>query len=116
MSKRTGPTNEKLIALIRNLKKLSNSQKAPIWKRIAFELEKPTRSRVSVNLSKIEIYIKPNEIALVPGKVLGTGTTKAKVVAFSFSSSAKEKLGKNMIKLENLIKENPKAKGVRIIC
>ena len=53
MSKRTGPTNEKLIKMIREMKTLSNSQKAPIWKRIAFELEKPTRSRVSVNLSKI---------------------------------------------------------------
>ncbi|GAG29486.1 unnamed protein product, partial [marine sediment metagenome] len=50
--KRTGPTNEHLRKLIAELKKLSIEQNAAIWKRIALELERPTRQRRIVNISR----------------------------------------------------------------
>jgi len=39
---RTGPTNPVLKELILELRKVSYTEKAKIWKRIADDLEKPT--------------------------------------------------------------------------
>lgn len=120
MSKRTGPTNPILMNLIHELKKRSNEQSINLWKRIANDLEKPTRQRRVVNLSSISRYTKENEIVVVPGKVLGAGDLKHKVTisAFQFSNGAKEKIekaGAKVITLLELSKENPSGKGVRII-
>ncbi|HLD15229.1 MAG TPA: 50S ribosomal protein L18e [Candidatus Nanoarchaeia archaeon] len=114
--KRTGPTNDNLRKLIIDLNTISKKLKIPLWSRIAFELNKPTRKRREVNLRQINSYINDGEIALVPGKVLGDGdlTKKAKVAAFRFSESAKAKI-KDSLSIEELVKTNPKGKGVRII-
>jgi len=118
--KRTGPTNPILQDLIRELKKASIEQNVAIWKRVATDLEKSTRSRRIVNLSKINRYTEDNEIIVVPGKVLGSGELnhKISVSALKFSESALEKLNKigaKVIPLIDLIKENPKGKKIRII-
>jgi len=118
--KRTGPTNPILKELIRELKKASIEQDAAIWKRVATDLEKPTRNRRIVNLSKINRYTKENETIVVPGKVLGSGELdhKLHLSAYKFSESALEKLqkiGAKAIPLKELIKENPKGKKIRII-
>ena len=120
MSKRTGPTNPILQNLINELKKKSKEQSINLWKRVATDLEKPTRQRRVVNLSSISRYTKENEIIVVPGKVLGTGNLEHKVTisAFQFSDGAKEKIekaGAKIIPLLELSKENPSGKGVRII-
>ncbi|MFH1209620.1 MAG: 50S ribosomal protein L18e [archaeon] len=119
MANRTGPTNIHLKNLIRELRKLSTKQNVKLWKRIAYELEKPTRKRREVNISKIDKYTKENEIALIPGKVLGSGdlTKKITVSAFQFSQKAKEIINKKgkAISIQDLIKDNPKGKKVRII-
>ena len=114
--KRTGPTNDNLRKLIIDLNTISRKLNVPLWSRIAFELNKPTRKRREVNLKQINSYINDGETALVPGKVLGDGilTKKAKVAAFRFSESAKAKI-KDSLSIEQLVKENPKAKRVRII-
>ena len=114
--KRTGPTNDNLRKLIIDLNNASKKLNVPLWSRIAFELNKPTRKRREVNLRQINSYINDGEIALVPGKVLGDGdlTKKAKVAAFRFSESAKAKI-KDSLSIEELVKTNPKGKGVRII-
>jgi ribosomal protein L18E len=52
MAKRTGPTNIHLQQLVRELKKLSTKEKAPIWKRIAEDLAKSTRQRREVNIAR----------------------------------------------------------------
>ncbi len=112
MVKRTGPTNTTLKALIREIKK----NKAPFWQRIAKELEKPARQRRTVNVFHLDKNAKGKEILVVPGTVLGDGTfTKANTVAaWRFSAQAKEKI-KNTKSITQLLKDNPKAKGVRII-
>jgi len=118
--KRTGPTNIILIKLVAELKKRSNEQEAEIWRRVANDLERPTRQRRVVNLSSISRYTKENEIIVVPGKVLGSGDLEHKLTisAFQFSDGAKEKIekaGSKIVPLLELSKDNPSGKGIRII-
>ena len=120
MAKRTGPTNVVLQQLIAELKKKSIEQNANIWKRLATDLEKSSRSRRVVNLSRISMYTKENDIIVIPGKVLGAGEIghKLTISAFQFSESAKEKLIKNgskIVSLCELSNQNPQGKGIRII-
>ncbi len=120
MAKRTGPTNPLLKELIVELKRRSNEQSANLWRRIAIDLEKPTRQRRAVNLSKISRYAKPNEVIIVPGKVLGSGMLEHKLTisAYQFSEQAKDKIQKSGAKIVSLLelsKEKPDGKGIRII-
>ncbi len=118
--KRTGPTNENTVALIQALRKESSSVKNALWDRVADDLEKPTRIRREVNLSKLARYTKPNETVIVPGKVLGAGQLNHSltVAALNFSSNARMQIQKaagKTITINELIKQNPKGKDVRII-
>ena len=82
--------NQQLQTLIFELKRKSVDEKVTIWKRIADDLERPTRIRRVVNLSKISKYINDDEIALVPGKVLGGGDLEKKVTVAAFTFSKQE--------------------------
>src|SRR3989339_1724381 len=118
--KRTGPTNPLLRDLIGELKKRSNEQDANLWKRIALDLEKPTRQRRAVNLSRINRHTKENEVVVVPGKVLGSGDLNHKLTisAYQFSEQAKDKLeksGAQIVSLLEISKEKPDGKNIRII-
>lgn len=102
------------------LKKRSSEQDVNIWKRVAVDLEKPTRQRRVVNLSSISRHTKENEIIVIPGKVLGAGDLSHKITisAFQFSDGAKEKIekaGSKIVPLLELSKENPSGKGIKII-
>ncbi len=117
---RTGPTNPELKELILELRKVSYTEKAKIWKRIADDLEKPTRNRRAVNINRINQHTKKNEIIVVPGKVLGTGNLdhNITIAAFSFSEGAKKIITdakSKAITIEELLKKNPKGKDIRII-
>ncbi len=117
---RTGPTNEELSRLISELRKASAVQKVGLWKRIAFDLEKPTRNRRVVNLTRIDKNSNKNELVVVPGKVLGAGEiTKGVIVAaWQFSGQAKEKIIKakgDCMSIEELLAKKPKLSEVRII-
>lgn len=118
--KRTGPTNPTLQRLVGELRKQSTEQSVSLWKRLASDLEKPTRKRRSVNLSRIGRVTKENEVIVVPGKVLGSGDVNHKLTisAFQFSDSARQKLeesGSKIVPLDELIRENPSGKRIRII-
>jgi len=109
--KRTGPTNPLLQDLIGELKKRSNEQSVNLWKKIASDLERPTRNRRAVNLSRINRYTKENEIIVVPGKVLGSGMLNHKLTisAYQFSEQAKDKIekaGAEIVPLLNLQQAN----------
>jgi large subunit ribosomal protein L18e len=91
-----------------------------IWKRIAKDLEKPTRQRRIVNLYKINKNTKDSEAVIVPGKVLGTGELdhKVLVVAWDFSDGAKEKITKAKgacMTIPEMLEKNPKGKDLRIM-
>ena len=120
MTKRTGPTNIHLKELIIELKKNSASHNSNLWNRIAEELARPTRQRRIVNLSRINRYTKENENIIVPGKVLASGDLdhKLTIAAWQFSEQALDKIKKSnsrAILINELIKENPKGRGIRII-
>lgn len=119
MVKRTGPTNYQLELLIEELEKKASEKGVKLWKRVAFELKRPSRQRRVVNIYKIDKYAKEGETVLVPGKVLNTGelTKPVKVAAFSFSKTAEEKIRKKgqTMSISELISKNPEGKKVRIL-
>ncbi len=113
-------TNTELNNLIQELKKEASEKKVKLWKRIASDLEKPTRQRKAINLNKINLLTKENEIVVVPGKVLGNGEIdhKITVAALNFSLSAEEKMKKSncdIYTLSEFVRNNPKPKNVRIL-
>ncbi|NYZ74904.1 50S ribosomal protein L18e [Candidatus Micrarchaeota archaeon] len=112
-----GPENVQLKALINFLEKAGTKNKAPVWKKAAFLLAKPTRQRPEVNLYSIEKNSKDGSTVLVPGKVLSQGMLSHKVTlaAFRVSKPAAAKLAKNgskTISLNQLVETNPTGKGV----
>ena len=117
---RTGPTNEGLKALILALRKESSTEKTALWMRVADDLEKSTRNRREVNLSGLSRNTKPNEVVVVPGKVLGAGALNHSLVvaALNFSAGARvqiERVSGKAISIGELVKQNPKGKNVRIL-
>ena len=117
--KKENNKNEQLKSLIRELKKTAIDNDVKIWKRLAVDLEKPSRQRRVVNVFKIEQYSKPNEIIVVPGKVLGTGvlSKKVDVAAYNFSDEAYKKISEkgSAISITELKKKNPQGKKIRIL-
>jgi large subunit ribosomal protein L18e len=112
--------NTKLESLIKELKKKSITEKVNIWKRIATDLEKPSRKRRIVNLYSISLNAKENEIVIVPGKVLATGDLNKKITiaAYEISQQAEEKIkssGSKIVSIIDLIQSNPKGNKVRIL-
>lgn len=116
----TMKSNIHLQNLVHELKKHSNVEQVGVWKRVALDLEKPTRCQRIVNLSRINTNTKNNETIVVPGKVLGGGELDhtVHVAAYAFSVQAKDKIQKakgSVYSLLDLVKQNPKGKDVRII-
>jgi large subunit ribosomal protein L18e len=113
-------SNEQLQSLIGDLKKQSRLENVAIWKRIAVDLERPTRDRRIVNLSRIARVTKENDTVIIPGKVLGTGELahKLTIAAYTFSGSAIDKLVKakcTWYSIPDFMKKNPKGQKTRII-
>ncbi len=102
------------------MRKESTSSKAALWDRVADDLERPTRERRVVNIGRISRNTKPNEVVVVPGKVLGSGLLSHSVVvaALSFSNSARERIEEakgKALSIEQLLKQKPNAKDLRIL-
>ncbi|MBN2880639.1 50S ribosomal protein L18e [Candidatus Woesearchaeota archaeon] len=112
--------NEALQHVVDVLFKVAKENKINFWKRVAEDLLKPARKRIAVNTSKIEQVANDNDNVVVCGKVLGYGTLtkKVTVVAYQFSDSAVksiESAGGSVMSIQDFVKKNPKATGVRII-
>ena len=118
--KRVKKTNLVLRELIETLYKYAKTLDAPIWARVAEELEKPSRKRRVANISKINRYTKPNDYVVVPGKVLGAGELDhpVTVAAFAFSKTAIEKItraGGRAVSIFKLLEERPTGSNVKIV-
>ncbi len=111
--------NKELVGLISELKRLSIEKKVKIWKRVAEDLEKPTRDRRIVNIYKLDRNTKDKEVVIVPGKVLGTGdlSHSVDVAAFSFSDDAFKKISEKgkALTIKDIMKNNPEGKNIRIM-
>ena len=120
MKKKMRKTNPVLVSLINDLKKQAIEKEAPIWKDIAKRFEKPLNNWPEVNLDRISKYVNEKETALIPGKVLSDGNfdKKITIAAWKFTDNAVEKIkkaGGKTIKIEELMKDNPKGKNIRIM-
>ncbi len=118
--KRTGPTNPVMKELILSLRKESTISKAALWDRVADDLEKATRQRRVVNISRIALHTKANETVVVPGKVLGSGILPHSVIvaALSFSEGARERIEQakgKALTIDQLLKQKPKAKDLKLL-
>ncbi|BCS90707.1 MAG: 50S ribosomal protein L18e [Candidatus Micrarchaeota archaeon] len=94
-----------------------NNKKIGYIKRALKLLNRSRRSRLGVNLYKIDKYTKENDYVFVPDKLLAVGKLNhpVKVLALSYSSKALEELkrsGSEILDVERFLKE---AKGVKII-
>jgi|SRR3989338_1241634 len=117
---RTGPTNANLRSIIIELRRKAYADDVPLFARIAEDLEKPTRQRRQVNLSKINRYARKGELVVVPGKVLASGdlSQNVTIAAWKFSQEALNKITKaksKAITINDLMKNGVKDAMVRII-
>lgn len=113
-------TNNDLKLLISELRRVSSTEEVALWKRVAADLSKPTRQRRIVNLTRINKFTKDNDVIVVPGKVLSAGDIdhKVDVAAYQFSDTAKAKIESakgTAITIPEMLKSNPKGKGIKII-
>ena len=118
--KKLKATNPELISLIRDLKKKSQESQTELWRKLARSLASSKRSRVAVNVSRLNRYTKEGETVVVPGKVLGAGKSDhpLTVAAFSFSNVAQSKIQTakgNCLSIRDLMKKNPTGKNVKIV-
>lgn len=104
-------TKKKLSPLL--VETIRQAKKHKAWLEVAGILSTPRRKKIQVNLDKIK------EDLVVPGKVLSQGEAKKnRVVAFSFSERAKEKIvkaGGQAINMLDEIKKNPEMKGLKVL-
>ncbi len=87
---------------------------------IAKILSRPIKKSLRVNLKDIENKMGNDKNILIPGKILSGGeiSQKVRVVAWSASEKAKEKMKKSGVVFVNLaeeIKKNPELKNLKVI-
>ena len=118
--KKIKATNPELVKLIQDLKKKSRENKTELWRSIAKRLSASNRSRIAVNVSRLNRYTKEGETIAVPGKVLGAGNPDhpMTVAAFAFSDLAKAKILKakgKCLSIRDLMEKNPTGKNVKLM-
>lgn len=96
------------------------AKKNEAWLKIAAKLSGPRRNRENFNLREISSNSKEGENVVICGKVLSMGELdkKIKIIALNFSESAREKILKSGSKASSIleeIKNNPEAKGIKIL-
>jgi large subunit ribosomal protein L18e len=103
-----------------SLRSAFKRSKAPIWRALQEELAGPRANRREINVRRLAEISKADEVVVIPGKVLGTGSLghKLTVCAFSISQTAAKKIiqsGGTVLTFDDLINKHPDGKGVRII-
>ncbi len=115
MSRVTGPADYYKRKLIRDLWKT----KRKIWKKISKKMSGPRRNQLEVNLYRINKKTKPNDVIVVPGKVIANGLLNHKITiaCFNYSQSAKKKIeasGSKLLTIEELLEQNPTGSGIKV--
>jgi large subunit ribosomal protein L18e len=112
--------NQEVILMVKQLKKASAKNKAPIWSKLAQLALKPKSAKRVVNLKKINDLTKENDVVIIPGKILATGNIDHKISlsSFSISNSAAKKIiesGGKILSFSEIIEKIPNGNGVKII-
>ncbi len=115
-----GKTSDVVRTTIEELRTVSRTKGAPVWRAVADRLGKPARNWAEVSLDKANANINEGEIGVVPGRVLGNGSPRRglQIAAFGFSKSAREKLvaaGGRAMTLTELAGSSPKGAKLRIL-
>ena len=118
--KKVKATNPELVELIQDLKKKSREDKTELWRKIAERLSTSNRSRVALNVSRLNRYTKEGDTVAVPGKVLGAGKADhpMTIAAFAFSDRAQSKIMKakgNCLSIRDLMETNPEGTNVKVM-
>ncbi|MFL6494293.1 MAG: 50S ribosomal protein L18e [Nitrososphaera sp.] len=105
---------------IRKLRDAFKNSKAPIWRALEEELAGSRANRREINLNRLAQITKPDEVVVIPGKVLGTGSLghRLTICPLSISEGAAKKIkesGGRIMTFHDLIDDQPEGKGVRII-
>src|SRR5574340_222603 len=111
-------TNQIVIQMVKALRGASKKNNAPIWERLADLALKPTRAKRTINLSQLDKFVADNDVVVVPGKILGTGSLSHKITICSISTTGAKKItqsGGKILDLSEIIKNHPTGKGVKII-
>lgn len=113
-------SNQVVFQLVKDLKKASSKNDAPIWSKIAELAKKPSNARKTINVYRINQLTKEDDVVIFPGKVLGTGNISHKIIlcSFSFSNSAASKIldaGGKIITFNEMIEKFPTGKGVKLL-
>ncbi len=113
-------TNPRISSLIQDLYKLSKKEGVALWKALAENLEKPAGNWAEINMDRLNEITEKGDKVVIPGKVLGSGKMDHKVDVYSFNATknAKKQIIKaegSCLDIEDLMKKNPQAKGVKII-
>ena len=111
--------NQIVLHMVKDLKQASKKNEAPIWSKLAVLALKPSSSKCTVNLTRINKITKENDVLFVPGKILGTGNLSHKITlsSFSISTTARNKIiqsGGSIMTYSDMIKKFPTGKGVII--
>ena len=111
--------NQVVLHMVKDLKQASKKNEAAIWSKLADLALKPSSTKRTVNLTRINKITKENDVLFVPGKVLGTGNMSHKITlsSFSMSTTAANKIiqsGGNIMVYSDMIKKFPTGKGVKI--
>ncbi|MCL4375624.1 50S ribosomal protein L18e [Candidatus Marsarchaeota archaeon] len=108
--------NEKIIEWAELFGSASSEKKRKLFKRIAKFAAKPKRSRVSINLNRLDKYASASDNIIVPGKVLGLGnvTKSFNISALDYSSEAAKKLAESKCKMVS-IKEMAGKPDIKLI-
>ena len=112
--------NPELLRTLLELGRAKRAHKAPIWGSVADRLNRPRHQVDPLNVGQIERLVAPNEIVVVPGKLLSEGrlTKPVTVAAFHYSAGARIKIaaaGGKALSIDELVKSHPEGKGVRLI-
>ena len=113
-------TNQIVIQMVKTLRGASKKNNAPIWERLADLALKPTRAKRTINLGQLDKFVSDNDVVVVPGKVLGTGSLSHKITlcSFSISTTGAKKItesGGKVLDISQIIKNHPTGKGEKII-
>ena len=105
--------------MVKDLKQASKKNEAAIWSKLADLALKPSSTKLTVNLTRINKITKENDVLYVPGKILGSGNLSHKITlsSFSISTTAANKIiqsGGNIMTYSDMIKKFPTGKGVII--
>lgn len=114
-------TNPQLVDTILSLKQASREHDAPVWRAVAEQLEKPSRSWAEVNVGEIRRNADEDApLVVVPGKVLGGGYLgkEVTVAAWNFSGTAAEKIedeGGRALSLDDALDEFADGEDAQVV-